>query len=162
MNNLVSSDQAISCDPISVEVVSQKLFLIDKAPSKPMVSASCLYLSKYLYQIDIALYLPHDIEGIQILKWENNEYISQLQENDQDSIYREMTIRMLGFNQKKLKALLSNSNYIKFDLYMVQLSYSTNERDAAKNILVNYQYGDPETTRGTVTTVRDISETKSS
>lgn len=68
---------------------------------------------------------------------------------------RQITIEFDGISQNILK-----QSFIEFDLYVMQIRYISSGGNT-EAIWVNYTYDDPETTRGTVTTVRDIKEKKS-
>ena len=149
---------------ISIDKVSNKLFFLSNVPIKPMISASRMYdenSGEYRYQIDVAVYLPKGITNLGLKKWSenNNSYISEpnFPTKSIETMYRQITIT---FDGVFLKSLL-NQDFIEFDLYVMQFNYITQNEDVAKSIFVNYTYDDPETTRGTVTGVRNISETVS-
>jgi len=152
----------------SIEIVSKKIFLLKDAPTKPMVSASRFPINKdiYRYQIDVAVYLPQGITNLRLKQWEDDSrYISPAEKmritnkkNKTESPKvncRQITIEFDGINPNILE-----HNFIEFDLYVMQIRY-TSFGGNTEAIWVNYTYDDPETTRGTVTTVRDIKEKKS-
>ncbi len=162
----IKSHSIITKD-ISIEKVSEKLFFIENAPTKPMVAASYFYdehySENYIYQVDIALYLPKKIKNIKLKEWEQNQYISPCMDSNPkhniDTCFREITIDLQSFNQSKLAKLLQ-TQFLEFNLYVIRFKYTLPLKDTAESIFVNYTYGDPETTRGTVTTVREIKEKK--
>ncbi|AXT62642.1 hypothetical protein D1816_20550 [Aquimarina sp. AD10] len=169
----------ITMDSLSIDKVSQKLFFLHNAPTKPMVATSYFQdpsfnNGNYMYQIDIAVYLPTEITNLGLVKWSNNLFISECPPttlnpktiNPPIGNFRQITIEFdnidmfFDFNQFKFLPTLLKKKVIEFDLYTLQLKYHTKEEDLVEKIFVNYVYDDPETTRGTVTTVRDISETQ--
>ncbi|WP_299434433.1 hypothetical protein [uncultured Aquimarina sp.] len=152
----------------SIEIVSKKIFLLKDAPTKPMVSASRFPLNEdsFKYQIDIAVYLPQGIKNLRLKQWEDDShYISPVEKirmtHKKDKPEspkvdcRQITIEFDGISPNILK-----QNFIEFDLYVMQLRYISFGGNT-EAIWVNYAYDDPETTRGTVTTVRDIKEKQS-
>ena len=141
------------------------VFPIKKAPVKPLVSASKTFIKPgYHYQVDIALYIPKSIQKVSLKNWTPEgepQYISHCHDpNKSENIttaYRHITVELPGFDSAKLKKLLSEMQ-IPFHLYVAQIGYVTAEEDPAKSIFVDFSFGDPRTSRGTVTTVRDIEE----
>ncbi|MDH7447652.1 hypothetical protein [Aquimarina sp. 2201CG14-23] len=156
---------------VSIEKVSQQLFLLEDAPVKPMVAASRFPVNnsegnfKYaVYQIDVAVYLPQGITNLGLKTWKNNNgaYISSCKPKKLKKAFTSATRQItLEFDGVDLNALIAQRS-VMFDLYVMHFRYTTDMdlENEAEAIWVNYTYDDPETTRGTVTTVRDIKEKK--
>jgi hypothetical protein len=161
--NTLRKKNTIQITSMSVDKVDSKLFFLQNAPTKPMVSASCYKVDGvYIYQVDVAVYLPEEITNLHLKKWENNKYISPFQKagehkNSIEGSYRQMTIQFDG----KIKSIVLGKDIVMFDLYTIQICYTSGLKEDPKNIFVDYVFDDPETTRGTVTTVRDVDATSS-
>ncbi|WP_299889540.1 hypothetical protein [uncultured Lacinutrix sp.] len=160
---LSKTAHSIKVISMSIDKVNSKMFFLQNAPTKPMVSASCLKDEElYMYQVDVAVYLPQEINNLHLKKWGNNNYISQYQKagenkNKINGSYRQITIQFDG----NISNILTQ-DIVMFDLYTIQICYTSTQKEDPKNIFVDYVFDDPETTRGTVTTVRDVDATSTS